>query len=353
MHLAAVGIALPSHRHAQASICEFLVRLWHGHAGIEARLRSLHAHARVEFRHFVAPLEDYAEFSGFGQANDAWLEHATALGERALTTALDEAGLTPQDVDALFTVTVTGIASPSLDARLMNRLPLRSDLRRTPIFGLGCVAGVAGIARAADWLRGHPDGVAVLLAVELCSLTFQRDDLSPAHLVSTALFGDGAAAVVLLGENRARALDCDGPRVLTTRASFYRGTEAAMGWRIGERGFAIVLDRRVPEIVRERLGADVDHVLSAAGLTRRDIARWICHPGGPRVLSAIQAALELRDEQLALAWQTLAATGNLSSVSVLMVLRATLAAPRPPRGAHGMLVAVGPGFCSETALIRW
>jgi len=227
-------------------------------------------------------------------------------------------------------------------------MPLRADLKRSPIFGLGCVAGAAGITRAADYVRAYPDQVAVLLAVELCSLTFQPNDLSAANLISAGLFGDGAAAVVVSGAQRA----LPGPQVLATRSVFYPATEEVMGWDISERGFQIVLSAQVPEVARNYLGRDVDAFLEGQGLTRADIDLWICHPGGPKVLLAVQEALGLTDAQVALAWRVLAEQGNLSSASVLMVLERTLAT-QPKAGTRAMLTAMGPGFCSELVLVGW
>jgi alkylresorcinol/alkylpyrone synthase len=347
LKIAAVGRALPEHRYDQRTIEAALLRIW-PEPEIQRRLPALHDHARVQYRHLALPLERYADLGGFGSANDQWIEVGLALGEQAARDALARARLVPEDVDAIFCVSVTGIASPSLDARLCNRMRLRSDVKRVPIFGLGCVAGAAGIARAADYLRAFPEQVALLVAVELCSLTFQRDDRSAANLVASALFGDGAAAVVVTGAGREHR----GPAVAATRSIFYADTEEVMGWRVTGRGFQLVLSADVPRIARERLAADVDGFLAAQGLQRRDIAAWICHPGGPKVLEAMQQGLGLSDAAVAHAWRMLEEQGNLSSASVLMVLRETMAAP-PKEGSWGLLLAMGPGFCSELVLLRF
>jgi alkylresorcinol/alkylpyrone synthase len=218
-----------------------------------------------------------------------------------------------------------------------------------PIFGLGCVAGAAGISRAADYVRGFPDQVAVLLSVELCSLTLQPEDLSIPNLIASGLFGDGAAAVVVTGENRESA----GPRVVATRSVFYPGTERVMGWDISETGFKIVLSGDVPVVAREKLRPDVDSFLADQGLTRADITSWVCHPGGPKVLEAMEESLELKRGELDVTWRSLREVGNLSSTSVLLVLEETLANHRPPPGSWGVLLAMGPGFCSELVLLRW
>ena len=229
-------------------------------------LDQLHAHAGVDGRHLVLPLERYYDLKNFGEFNRVWIDAAQELGERALRCAMSRAGLELSQIGALFFVSVTGVASPSIDARLINRMKLPTNLRRTPIFGLGCVAGAAGVARAADYVCAYPDQVAVLLSVELCSLTLQREDLSLANLVSSGLFGDGAAAVVVAGSDVERPeQERDGPEILATGSVFYPDTEDVMGWDISEKGFRIVLSREVPDVVREHLGPDVDALLHAHG----------------------------------------------------------------------------------------
>jgi alkylresorcinol/alkylpyrone synthase len=244
---------------------------------------------------------------------------------------------------------VTGVASPSLDARLINQMGFRADLKRTPIFGLGCVGGAAGLTRAADFVRGFRNQTAAVLAVEICSITLQPDDLSDVNLIATGLFADGAAAVILGGADR----EAHGPVVTATRSVFYPDTEDVMGWEISERGFQIVLSRDLPKLILERLGRDVDAFLDCHGLTRREIGCWIVHPGGPRIIDAVQTALELRESDVAITRECLAETGNFSSGSVLYVLEQVMDRQRPAPGTWGVLLAMGPGFCAELILMRW
>jgi alkylresorcinol/alkylpyrone synthase len=348
MKIVSVASAFPPHVYDQATVTARLERIWKDRPEVVRRLKPLMAHCGVETRHFTLPIDRYEELTTFGQFNDAWIAAAQELGERAVRTALERAALSVRDVDAIFFASVTGLAAPSIDARLANRMGLRSDVRRTPIFGLGCVAGAAAVSRAADFLRGRPDAVALVLTVELCSLTWQRGDTSLAHVISSGLFGDGATCAVLCGAARAER----GLRIRETRSVFYPDTEDVMGWRISEDGFSIVLSPSVPTVARERLGPDVDAFLGDLGLTRRDIAFWACHPGGPKVLEAARDSLGLTDEDLALSWESLRRVGNLSSASVLLILEQTLQRRPPAPASKGVMLAMGPGFCSELILLE-
>jgi len=306
------------------------------------------ASAGVEKRRIALPLAEYGRLSGFTEANNIYIDVAITLGERAILAALDSAGLEPADVDVVFSTTVTGLAVPTVEARLATRIGMRADVKRVPLFGLGCVAGAAGIARMHDYLLAFPDQVAVLLAVELCSLTLQRDDPSVANLVASSLFGDGAGAVVGMGGNRTTA----GPRVLATRSRIYPDTEDVMGWDIGSSGFKVKLSTEVATVAEKYVGDDVRNFLSDHDLTTTDISTWVCHPGGPKVIEAIENTLDLPVDAMALTRKSLRDNGNLSSVSVLDVLRANLADPPAP-GSFGLMIAMGPAFCSELVLLRW
>ncbi|MFF2536337.1 type III polyketide synthase [Streptomyces cyaneofuscatus] len=347
--IAAVHGALPPHRHTQRAVTDMVADTCLPPGTDRRVLDRLHENARVRTRHTVLPLESYRDLNGFGAANDVFIRSAVDLGGQAVRGALRAAGLRPTDVDLLMFTSVTGLAAPSVDARLVARLGLRSDVKRLPVFGLGCVAGAAGVARVHDYLLGRPDDVAVLLSVELCSLTFQRQDVTPANLVATALFGDGAAAVVALGGRRAVA----GPEIVATRSRMYPETEHVMGWSIGSTGFSVLLDPAVPDVVRQYLADDVREFLDEHGLKPKDIAHWVCHPGGPKVLEAVTEVLDLREGALDVTWRSLADVGNLSSASVLHVLRDTIEHRRPEPGTPGLLLAMGPGFCCELVLLRW
>lgn len=347
MFVAGVGRALPEHYYSQEALLAELRRVWGGRVRNTARLERLHRHVLVGGRHLALPIEAYEKLDSFGIANDAFIRCALVLGERAILDALSAAGLAPADVDHLLFVSVTGIATPSIDARLVNRLALRSDIKRTPIFGLGCVAGAVGLTRAADLVRAWPDQVAVLLSVELCSLTLQRNDFSVANLIASGLFGDGAAAVVVTGAGREQR----GPEIVATRSVFFPDTEDVMGWEVGAEGFRVVLSGQVPSMAR-RLRPAIDAFLSDQGLVLEQIDRFLCHPGGPKVIDALEETLDLPPEALRATRQHLAQVGNLSSASVLMLLGDALA-DDPAPGHRALLIAMGPGFCGELVLLRW
>ena len=349
MKIAAVASAFPKYYYPQPVLLEALRQYWGGKLEDVRLLDRLHEHVGVEGRHLALPLESYLDLNTWGKANNAWIEAAQETGQNAICRALTQAGLGPKDPGALFFISITGIASPSIDARLINRMGLSPNIRRIPIFGLGCVGGAAGIARAADYVRAYPGQTAIVLAVEFCSLTLQRNDLSVANLISSGLFGDGAAAVIVAGKD----VDQPGPEILATRSIFYPDTEQVMGWDISEEGFRVVLSREVPAMVRKHLAPDVDEFLKDNGLHRGDIGSWIMHTGGPAVLQATEQAFDLRKGELGASWDCLRKTGNLSSASVLLVLEEVMRRPKPEPGTFSILAAMGPGFCSELILLRW
>jgi alkylresorcinol/alkylpyrone synthase len=349
MKIASAASAFPEHYYSQKVLLEKLQEYWGDQLRNPAMLARLHRNVAVEGRHLAMPPEKYYELTTWGQANDVWIQVAQELGERALCLALHHAEVAPSELGALYFTSVTGISSPSIDALLINRMGLSPNIRRVPIFGLGCVAGAAGIARAADYVRAYPSQSAALVSVELCSLTIQRDDLSVANLISSGLFADGSAAVIVTGDD----VDAAGPEIIASRSIFYPDTEQMMGWKVTEKGFRITLSPEVPTLIREHLGHDVDVFLADHGHKRGDIGSWVLHTGGPKVLEATAAALDLHNGQLDASWACLKKVGNLSSASVLVVLEDVMKNRRPEPGTMGMLAAMGPGFCSELVLLKW
>src|SRR5271154_2324434 len=333
MRIASVGTAYPPHRYSQAAISEALTARWQDRMEEPRLINRLFVNCGVAFRNLVFPLHVYENLSGFGPTNAAWIAAPVELGEKAITSPLNR-------------------------ARLSNIMPFPTSIKRTPIFGLGCVAGAAGISRASDYVRAFPDQYALLLSVELCSLTWQDNDQSIANLISCGLFGDGAAAVIIAGSEtplaRRSCPTCiSGPRVLDTRSTFYRDTEHIMGWSIGDMGFKIILSPEVPKVVNEHLRGNVETFLAENGLTLDDISSFIFHSGGPKVLEAMETTLDLPPNALEPSWRSLREVGNLSAASVLAVLEDVLVNSRGEPGTYSILAAMGPAFCSELVLLKW
>lgn len=344
-HILACASALPEHYYSQEELLSGLEGLWQAQHYNPDRLRQLHSAMQIRGRYLALEKLEYAQPASFTERNQAWLRAALPLAEKSLLTALDRAGVAAAELDYLVFNTVTGLAVPSLDALLMNRLPFRNDLKRVPVFGWGCLGGAAGTARLFDLLQ--KPGTGVLLCVELCSLTLQSSDLSVANLVATGLFGDGAATLVMSSRSRG-----SGPRVLATRSIFFPDSEHVMGWDIGSHGFGIVLSPHVPFMAEQHLAPAILAFLAERGLRPEDIGAWVAHPGGPKVIEALSVALELPAEALEISRRSLSEIGNLSSASVLFICEQVLARQHPP-GTFGLMLAMGPGFCAELLLLQW
>ena len=348
--IAAVAPVLPPFVYTQAEITRELAPLITAVPARQAVIERMHAASGIGTRHTALPLERYRDLGTFRETNDIFIEMATNLTERALRLALDDAGLAASDIDFVMFTSVTGISAPSIDSLLVARMGMRADVKRLPSFGLGCVGGAAGIARVHDYLLGHPGGVGVLLSVELCSLTLQRDDATMANFVATGLFGDGAAAVVMVGDDHALAR---GPRVVATRSAMYPDTREIIGFTVGGNGFEIVLTAGVADVIGRNFPADVAGFLSQHGLAVAEVEWWVAHPGGPKVLDAFANSLEVPRSAFDRSWACLDRVGNLSSAAVLHVLADTLELGTFPAGAPGLLFALGPGVCAEFVILEW
>lgn len=311
----------------------------------ERRLASVYSvidNACIDKRHMLFPLEYTITPRPLEKTACEYKTHAIRLGREVAESALEQAGLASKEIDLIVTVSCTGVMIPSLDAHLINLLGFRSDVKRLPITELGCAAGAAALGRAADFIRAFPDANVLIIAVELASLTFQRDDPSPANLISCALFGDGAAAVVLTGRP-ARGLQVTG-----SHSHLIPHSLDAMGFDLKGSGFHIVLSRNVPQIIRDEIGPIVDRLREDGQLDF-----YLLHPGGQKLLAYIEEELHLDRTQTDCSWTVLRDYGNLSSATVLFVMKEFLSRPAPPSGARGMLAAFGPGFSVETALLQW
>jgi alkylresorcinol/alkylpyrone synthase len=329
--------------------------------------------AKVDRRYFIFPPDYTVEPRSLEQTSKEYQEHAVKLGRKVAADCLKNAGIAATDVDMLITVSCTGVIIPSLDAFLINDLGFRSDVRRIPITELGCAAGAAALGRAWDFLKGVTEGNVLVVSVELPSLTFQRQDMSPANLISAILFGDGAAAALITRGNSARqALPSNGsanradgtnghqagghqtgPNIVGARGFLIPNSIDAMGFDLRDGGLHIVLSKDVPQLIRDKIGALVESFLSGYGLRQQDINAFVLHPGGQKLLSFVEEELGLPRSMTQYSWDVLREYGNLSSASVLFVLQEWMTKARMSSGDYGLLVGFGPGFSAEMMLLQW
>jgi alkylresorcinol/alkylpyrone synthase len=340
--LCSLATAVPPHRVDQGLARGFAADLFAGAHADLARLLPLFHNAGIEQRHLAMPPAWYRQAHGLAERNRRYLEIAEMLLLEAAEAALARAGLDASEIDAVVTVSSTGIATPSLEARIGDRLGLRGDVERTPLFGLGCAGGVLGLARAGALARARPGARVLLLVVELCSLTLRHGDRSKANLVACALFGDGAAAAVLASEG-------DGPRLSATGERRWPASLDVMGWTVEDDGLGVLFAVAIPQIVRARMAEATAAFLATAGLGLGDVDRFVCHPGGARVIEALEESLGLGANALADARAVLARYGNMSAPTVLFVLERALA---DPTWRRGLISALGPGFSVGFGLLE-
>lgn len=342
--LQALATAVPPHKLDQSDVASLARRLFARRGQEIERLLPVFANAGIESRYSCVPIDWYLESCDWQVRNQLYLDNALALTETAATRCLDAAGLDVGEIDSIVAVSTTGLATPSLDARLMERLPFRRDLQRLPVFGLGCAGGALGLARAAALARGEPGSKVLLLVVELCGLTFRPCDLSNANIVATALFGDGAAAALITCD------EADAPTAITSWGEHtWPNSLGVMGWLIKPDGFGVLFSQDIPTIVRRQLGDAVDGFLAKHGLGRPDLDGVICHPGGAKVLTALEEVFDLPNGGLAEARAVLRDYGNMSAATLLFVLERVLL-----KGLSGrqLLSALGPGFTAGFALLE-
>jgi alkylresorcinol/alkylpyrone synthase len=316
----------------------------------DRRLEALMAiadNAQVNKRYSIFPIEYTVEPRPLSKTNEEYIEHAVKLGRQAAEQCLQRAGLRPDEVDLIITVSCTGFMIPSLDAHLINLMGFRSNVRRMPFTELGCAAGAMGLARAADYLKAHPGGNVLIIAVELPSLTFQRKDISQANLISSILFGDGAAAVLVTGREQ------KGPRILVSETYTFPDSLGAMGFDLRDSGFHILLSKDVPEMIGARIRGLVDGFLERQGRTQKDIKGWILHPGGARLLGNVEKELGLCKCDTQPSWDILSNVGNLSSATILFILQEWLEKRPLKTGEYALAAAFGPGFSAEFLLLQW
>lgn len=340
--------APPEHVVPQAVAAAFARQTFAGRLPQLERLMPIFEHAAIETRRTCQPLDWYQRDHSLAETSAAYLEAATTLCARAARALLERQGLAPDAIDRVIYVNTTGLATPSIDARLINLLGLRANVRRTPIWGLGCAGGVAGLSHAYQHVVGHPRERVLLCCAELCSLTLLREDATTSNVVATALFADGAGAALISGAETGDR----GYELIDSRSTLYPDSLHVMGWNVVSHGLQVVFDRRIPQIVARHACAELDAFLGAHALTRADVTEYLFHPGGPKVLAAYAAAYGVALERFAWSRAILREFGNMSSVTVLYVLERYLRSQPPGRGGVAVLSALGPGFSSESLLMR-
>jgi alkylresorcinol/alkylpyrone synthase len=303
--------------------------------------------AGVDSRHSVLPVAELHQPRDMTRTMAIYREHAVDLGRQVAASCLEGAGLPAEAVDLVITVSCTGVMIPSLDAYLANDLGFRPDVRRLPITELGCLAGASALAHARDFIAGHPGANVLVISVELPTLSFQREDISSANLISTAIFGDGAAAALVTGR------PVPGATILETQSHLFPRSLDALGFDLKHDGFHVVLARELPSMVRAEVGDLVAALLARAGVRRDQVSAFVLHPGGRRILDALEDVMAITGGGSAPSREILREHGNLSSATVLFVLHEWMTRLRPPPGAHGLLGAFGPGFSSELMVLKW
>jgi alkylresorcinol/alkylpyrone synthase len=343
-----LSAAIPPHRLDQSFARREMARLCEGQPHLE-RLLPVFDRTGVDTRHLVHEPEWYLEPRSFEERNDEYAAKALELTQKAARSCLARSGVTADQIDHIYVVTTTGLTTPSLDALLAGCLGLRANVRRSPLFGLGCAGGAGALVRACDVLSARPAERALVVSVELGSLIFSQRAQTPTDLVGVALFGDGAAAVLLGGDETPE----EGIRVVRTRTHLFRDSRHLMGWRFTGDGMRLVLSRNIPSLVGSDVAPVVQEFLRDAGLSVADITHHILHPGGPKVMSTYRSAFGLSDEALSIARECMRTFGNLSSAAVLVMLSNLVASGAPRSGDTGLMVALGPGFAAEMLALAW
>lgn len=352
--LLAIGTAVPPYQMEQSEVKAFSkAHFARSYDNID-RLLTLFDHTGIQQRNFSQPRTWFEEDHTLTEKNDAYIETACQLGEEAIRQCLAQTEFTASQIDHLIFVSTTGVATPSIDAQLINRLRMNPHIKRTPIWGLGCAGGVVGLSRAYEAAMSSPKSCVLLVAVECCSLTFRSEDLSKSNLVATSLFADGAAAALIVGEEceRRDQHPGSGPEMVEAMSTLFSDSLDVMGWQLQDDGLKVIFSKEIPVLVQQRIKPLVETFLKRSGLTLSDLETYITHPGGFKVLQAYQSALSLSETSFTHSYQVLRQYGNMSSVTVLFVLKEELAESHQ-LGSYSLVSALGPGFSAEMLLLRW
>lgn len=346
--LVSTATAVPPNRINQDEAKAFASQLFGSHLADLNRLLPLFDNAGIRTRYFSVPSDWFGKEHSLEEKNHIYIQSATDLGAEASRKLLKNTNTAPEEIDYIIYINTTGLATPSIDARLINVLGLRRSIRRTPIWGLGCAGGVAGLSHAYHYLLGHPTHRVLVVAVELCGLTFIHDDYSRSNLVACALFGEGAAAALVCGDD----VESGGLKILATQSTFYPDSLKVMGWNIVSRGMQVVFDKKIPDIVLQHAAAELDSFLDKHQITRDDVRQFLYHPGGMKVIEAYEAAYGANGNRFELSRSILRDYGNMSSVTALFVIERYLEKYGLGSSGYGVISALGPGFCSESLVVK-
>ncbi|MGN7388064.1 type III polyketide synthase [Sporosarcina sp. SAFN-015] len=352
-----VSTVLPPHEVKQAEAVALTRSLFSRKFKDIERLLNVFQNGDIEKRDVCMPLEWYGQAHDFKERNDLYIKHAIDLGVQAVQACLQQSStltneVSPSEIDAIFFISSTGIATPSIEARIMNRLPFRDDLKRIPIWGLGCAGGAAGVSRAFEYCKAFPKANVLVLSIELCSLTFQKDDYSKSNLVGVSLFSDGVACALISGDQSEIAVNIPVPSIIGTTSKWMPDSEDVMGWDIQNNGLYVIFSKSIPSIITNWLGPFVHEFLGSYNLLKDDINHFVAHPGGKKVLTAYEDSLGFDSSMTDISRDVLRNHGNMSSPTVLYVLKRFMET-EPSAGDYGLMAALGPGFCGELLLLKW
>lgn len=358
-YIYSIGLGIPEYRLSQQRIKEIVQEIFPFSKREINRLLPVFDHAQVDERQFVVEANWFTQNHSFQERNNLFIELAKAHALKAIDDCLHQTAFLSnpidyEDIDMIIFVSSTGVATPSLDVHVMNERPFRQDVKRMPLWGLGCAGGAIGLARAHDWLTANPDKSALVICCELCSLTFQKGDLKKSNLIGTALFGDGIAAAVIVGEtspliqhNKNKV-----PRLLQSHSYTKKDSISVMGWQITDTGFEVIFSKSIPALVQSFWREHVQLFFTQHQLNENAIATFIAHPGGKKVIEAMQHVLQADVDKFRHSISVLRKHGNMSSATVLYVLYSWMKEARYTN-EKSVLSALGPGFSSELILMEW
>jgi alkylresorcinol/alkylpyrone synthase len=355
-----VAEAIPPFQITQNETMEFARELFSDSFKDIERLLTAFQNGQIEKRHFVKGLDWFKDHHHFQEKNDIYIEKAVELGKEAIENCLQHNQYLTQpipysEIDAIFTISSTGIATPSIEARIMNYLPFSSNTKRIPIWGLGCAGGASGLSRAYEYCLAFPKAKVIVLTIELCSLTFQKNDLSKSNLIGTSLFADGVACALVVGDEvpiSDLSKKLTSPTIMSTQSTTMKDSLDVMGWEIKNEGLFVVFSKSIPTLIENWLKPNVENFLAKHQFTTKDISHFIAHPGGIKVLDAYIKALGMPESMISHSLQVLKEFGNMSSSTVFYVLDRFMQ-DEIPIGEKGIIAALGPGFSSEMILVRW